>query len=353
MFAPISLPILSPALSPVLDTFRRPLRDLRVSVTDRCNFRCTYCMPKEVFGRDFAFLPPAQLLTFEEITRLARVFTDLGVEKIRLTGGEPLVRRDLETLIAMLAALPGLRDLTLTTNGSLLAKKAQALKDAGLDRVTVSLDSLDDAVFQSMNDVAFPVARVLDGIVAAQTAGLGPIKINMVVQRGVNEDSIVPMARYFHKMGHGSGCVLRFIEFMDVGATNGWQLGDVVPAAEIVRRISLELPLIPEAPNYPGEVARRFRYADGGGEIGVITSVTQPFCGDCSRARLSAEGRLYTCLFAAGGFDLRALLRGEASDAEVADKVRALWSARTDRYSEKRTEETAQRPKVEMSHIGG
>jgi len=353
MFAPISLPILSPALSPVLDTFRRPLRDLRVSVTDRCNFRCTYCMPKEVFGRDFAFLPPAQLLTFEEITRLARVFTDLGVEKIRLTGGEPLVRRDLETLIAMLAALPGLRDLTLTTNGALLAKKAQALKDAGLDRVTVSLDSLDDAVFQSMNDVAFPVARVLDGIAAAQTAGLGPIKINMVVQRGVNEDSIVPMARYFHKMGHGSGCVLRFIEFMDVGATNGWQLGDVVPAAEIVRRISLELPLIPEAPNYPGEVARRFRYADGGGEIGVITSVTQPFCGDCSRARLSAEGRLYTCLFAAGGFDLRALLRGEASDAEIADKVRALWSARTDRYSEKRTEETAQRPKVEMSHIGG
>ena len=353
MFAPISLPILSPALSPVLDTFRRPLRDLRVSVTDRCNFRCTYCMPKEVFGRDFAFLPPAQLLTFEEITRLARVFTDLGVEKIRLTGGEPLVRRDLETLIAMLAALPGLRDLTLTTNGALLAKKAQALKDAGLDRVTLSLDSLDDAVFQSMNDVAFPVARVLDGIAAAQTAGLGPIKINMVVQRGVNEDSIVPMARYFHKMGHGSGCVLRFIEFMDVGATNGWQLGDVVPAAEIVRRISLELPLIPEAPNYPGEVARRFRYADGGGEIGVITSVTQPFCGDCSRARLSAEGRLYTCLFAAGGFDLRALLRGEASDAEIADKVRALWSARTDRYSEKRTEETAQRPKVEMSHIGG
>ena len=353
MFAPISLPILSPALSPVLDTFRRPLRDLRVSVTDRCNFRCTYCMPKEVFGRDFAFLPPAQLLTFEEITRLARVFTDLGVEKIRLTGGEPLVRRDLETLIAMLAALPGLRDLTLTTNGALLAKKAQALKDAGLDRVTVSLDSLDDAVFQSMNDVAFPVARVLDGIAAAQTAGLGPIKINMVVQRGVNEDSVVPMARYFHKMGHGSGCVLRFIEFMDVGVTNGWQLGDVVPAAEIVRRISLELPLIPEAPNYPGEVARRFRYADGGGEIGVITSVTQPFCGDCSRARLSAEGRLYTCLFAAGGFDLRALLRGEASDAEIADKVRALWSARTDRYSEKRTEETAQRPKVEMSHIGG
>jgi len=345
MFAPIPLPI----LSPVLDTRRRPLRDLRVSVTDRCNFRCTYCMPKEVFGRDFAFLPPAQLLSFEEITRLARVFTGLGVEKIRLTGGEPLVRRDVESLVGMLSELPGLRDLTLTTNGALLAKKAQALKDAGLNRVTVSLDSLDDAVFQSMNDVAFPVARVLDGIAAAQAAGLGPVKINMVVQRGVNEDSVVPMARYFHN----TGCVLRFIEFMDVGATNGWHLGDVIPAAEIVRRIGLELPLIPEAPNYPGEVARRFRYADGGGEIGVITSVTQPFCGDCSRARLSAEGRLYTCLFAAGGFDLRALLRGEAPDAEIADKVRALWSARTDRYSEVRTEETARRPKVEMSHIGG
>ena len=345
MFAPIPLPI----LSPVLDTLRRPLRDLRVSVTDRCNFRCTYCMPKEVFGRDFAFLPPAQLLSFEEITRLARIFTGLGVEKIRLTGGEPLVRRDVETLVAMLSELPGLRDLTLTTNGALLAKKAQALKDAGLNRVTVSLDSLDDAVFQSMNDVAFPVARVLDGIAAAQAAGLGPVKVNMVVQRGVNEDSVVPMARHFHN----TGCVLRFIEFMDVGATNGWQLGDVIPAAEIVRRIGQELPLIPEAPNYPGEVARRFRYADGGGEIGVISSVTQPFCGDCSRARLSAEGRLYTCLFAAGGFDLRALLRGEASDSEIADKVRALWSARTDRYSEVRTEETARRPKVEMSHIGG
>ncbi len=345
MFAPIPLPV----LSPVLDALRRPLRDLRVSVTDRCNFRCTYCMPKEVFGRDFAFLPPAQLLSFEEITRLAGVFTSLGVEKIRLTGGEPLVRRDLEKLVAMLADLSGLHDLTLTTNGALLAKKAQALKDAGLSRVTVSLDSLDDSVFQAMNDMAFPVARVLDGIAAAQAAGLGPVKVNMVVQRGVNEDSIVPMARYFH----GTGCILRFIEFMDVGATNGWHLADVVPAAEIVRRIGLEMPLVPAAPNYPGEVARRFRYADGGGEIGVITSVTQPFCGDCSRARLSAEGRLYTCLFAAGGYDLRALLRGEASDAEIADKVRALWSARTDRYSEVRTEETARRPKVEMSHIGG
>jgi len=349
MFAPIPIP--------VLDTLRRPLRDLRISVTDRCNFRCTYCMPKEIFGRDFTFLPPAHLLSFEEITRLAGVFVGLGVEKIRLTGGEPLVRRDLEKLVAMLAQLSvdgavdgaGLRDLTLTTNGALLAKKAQVLKDAGLNRVTVSLDSLDDAVFQNMNDVAFPVARVLDGIAAAQAAGLGPVKINMVVQRGVNEDSIVPMARYFHK----TGCILRFIEFMDVGATNGWRLGDVIPASEIVRRIGAELPLEPVAPNYPGEVASRFRYVDGGGEIGVISSVTQPFCGDCSRARLSAEGRLYTCLFAAQGFDLRALLRGEASDAEIADKVRGLWSARTDRYSEVRTEETARRPKVEMSHIGG
>ena len=345
--------MLAPIPLPVLDSLRRPLRDLRVSVTDRCNFRCTYCMPKEVFGRDFAFLPPSHLLSFEEITRLARVFLALGVEKIRLTGGEPLVRRDLETLVAMLAQLSvdgaGLRDLTLTTNGALLAKKAQALKDAGLDRVTVSLDSLDDSVFQSMNDVAFPVARVLDGIDAAQAAGLGPVKVNMVVQRGVNEDSVVPMARRFHH----TGCILRFIEFMDVGATNGWRLGDVIPASEIVHRIGRELPLEPVAPNYPGEVASRYRYLDGGGEIGVISSVTQPFCGDCSRARLSAEGRLYTCLFAGEGFDLRALLRGEASDAEIADKVRGIWSARSDRYSEVRTEETARRPKVEMSHIGG
>jgi len=341
MFAPIPLP--------VLDLRHRPLRDLRISVTDRCNFRCTYCMPKEIFGRDFAFLPPAQLLSFEEITRLARVFVQLGVEKIRLTGGEPLVRRDVEKLVAMLAPLPGLRDLTLTTNGALLVKKAQALKDVGLNRVTVSLDSLDDAVFRAMNDVDFPVGRVLEGIDAAQAAGLGPIKVNMVVQRGVNEDSIVPMARHFHN----TGCILRFIEFMDVGATNGWRLGDVIPASEIVRRVGLELPLEPVAPNYPGEVASRYRYLDGGGEIGVISSVTQPFCGDCTRARLSAEGRLYTCLFSASGFDLRALLRGEASDAEIAEKVRGIWNARADRYSEVRTEETARRPKVEMSHIGG
>ena len=341
MFAPISLPI--------LDAYQRPLRDLRISVTDRCNFRCTYCMPKEIFGRDFAFLPPGQLLSFEEITRLAQIAVGLGVEKIRLTGGEPLIRRDIEKLVAQLASLDGLRDLTLTTNGALLVRKATLLKDAGLNRVTVSLDSLDDAVFQSMNDVAFPVERVLDGIAAASEVGLGPIKINMVVKRGVNEDSIVPMARHFH----GTNCILRFIEFMDVGATNGWQLADVVPASEIVSRISAELPLLPFAPNYPGEVAKRFRYADGGGEIGIITSVTQPFCGDCSRARLSAEGKLYTCLFGSDGFDLRALLRDGASDTEIASALRGVWSRRTDRYSELRTEETARRPKVEMSHIGG
>ena len=342
MFAPIILP--------VRDTRQRPLRDLRISVTDRCNFRCTYCMPKEIFGRDFAFLPSDQLLSFEEITRLAQIAVGLGVEKIRLTGGEPLLRRDIEKLVSQLAAMDGLRDLTLTTNGSLLVRKASALKDAGLNRVTVSLDSLDDAVFQSMNDVAFPVGRVLDGIAAASEVGLGPIKINMVVKRGVNEDSVVPMAHRFH----GTNCILRFIEFMDVGATNGWQLHDVVPASEIIRRISAELPLEPIAPNYPGEVAKRFRYLDGSlGEIGVITSVTQPFCGDCSRARLSAEGRLYTCLFAESGFDFRALLRGGASDTEIANILHGVWSRRTDRYSEARTAQTASRPKVEMSHIGG
>jgi len=336
----------------MLDTRRRPLRDLRISVTDKCSFRCTYCMPKEIFGRDFVFLPPAQILSFEEITRLTSIFLGLGVEKIRLTGGEPLLRRDIEKLVGMLSSLPGLRDLTLTTNGALLSRKADALRAAGLDRVTVSLDALDDAVFQGMNDVRFPVARVLEGIEAARAAGLGPVKVNMVVQRGVNDDQILPMARYFHS-GPGAGCILRFIEFMDVGVTNGWRLADVVPAGEIISRISAEMPLIPVAPNYPGEVARRFRYADGGGEVGVVASVTQPFCGDCSRVRLSAEGRLYTCLFAADGSDLRALLRGEASDPEIAGKLRGLWSARSDRYSEVRTEESARRPKVEMSHIGG
>ncbi len=335
--------------SSIVDLLNRPLRDLRISVTDRCNFRCTYCMPKEVFGRDFQFMPPSALLTFEEITRLARIFIELGVEKIRLTGGEPLVRRDIERLVAMLAPLPGLKDLTLTTNGSLLARKAQALKDAGLKRVTVSLDSLDDSVFKAMNDVEFPVARVLAGIDAAHAAGLGPIKVNMVVKRGVNEDSIVPMARYFK----GSGVILRFIEYMDVGSTNGWRLDDVVGAAEIVSTIAAELPLEPIDPNYKGEVARRYRYSDGVGEIGIISSVTQPFCGNCTRVRLSSEGLLYTCLFSALGRDLRAPMRAGSSDEEIAGMVGKIWRGRSDRYSEIRTEQTSHRPKVEMSHIGG
>jgi cyclic pyranopterin phosphate synthase len=333
----------------VSDALQRPLRDLRISVTDRCNFRCTYCMPKEVFGRDFHFLPASQLLTFEEITRLARLFVDHGVEKIRLTGGEPLVRRDVERLVAMLAGLDGVRDLTLTTNGSLLAKKAQALKDAGLRRVTVSLDSLDDAVFMAMNDVDFPVARVLEGIEAARAAGLAPIKINMVVKRGVNDTSVVDMARYFR----GSGHIVRFIEYMDVGTTNGWRLDDIVPAAEIVAMIHAVMPLEPVDPNYHGEVARRYRFIDGGGEIGLISSVTQPFCGGCTRARLSSEGLLYTCLFGATGHDLRALLRSGQSDEEIASFLRTVWGRRGDRYSELRARQTKPLPKVEMSHIGG
>jgi cyclic pyranopterin phosphate synthase len=329
------------------DTLGRPLRDLRISVTDRCNFRCVYCMPKEVFGRDYRFLERRELLTFEEIERLARSFVAHGVEKIRITGGEPLVRREVERLIALLSAIPGL-DLTLTTNGSLLAEKARALKDAGLRRVTVSLDSLDDEVFTGMNDVDFPVQRVLEGIDAAADAGL-PVKVNMVVKRGVNEDSVLPMARAFRERGH----ILRFIEYMDVGHSNGWRLDDVVPAAEIVAAIDAELPLETMSPNYPGEVARRWRYRDGSGEIGVIASVTQPFCGDCTRARLSAEGRLYTCLFGLRGHDLRALVRGQASDAELAEEIGRIWSRRTDRYSEIRSENTADLPKVEMSYIGG
>jgi cyclic pyranopterin phosphate synthase len=331
------------------DSLGRPVRDLRISVTDRCNFRCVYCMPREVFGRDFQFLPSRLLLTFEEITRLTRIFVDLGVEKVRLTGGEPLVRRDLESLVGMLAGIEGLRDLTLTTNGSLLARKAQALKDAGLQRITVSLDSLDDAVFRAMNDVDFPVARVLEGIEAARTAGLAPIKINMVVKRGVNEDSVVDMARHFH----ASGLILRFIEYMDVGNTNGWKMDEVVSAAEIVRMIDAELPLEPVDRTYRGEVASRYRYRDGGGEIGIIASVTRPFCQDCTRARLSSEGRLYTCLFAGQGHDLRALLRGGKTDAEIADFVAGVWRRRADRYSELRTLATVPAAKVEMSHIGG
>jgi GTP 3',8-cyclase len=331
----------------VTDTFGRPMRDLRISVTDRCNFRCVYCMPKEVFGRDYAFLDRRELLTFEEIERLSRGFVAHGVEKVRITGGEPLVRRDVERLIEQLAAIDGL-DLTLTTNGSLLPQKAQALRDAGLRRVTVSLDSLDDEVFSAMNDVDFPVERVLDGIDAAAAAGL-PVKVNMVVKRGLNEDAILPMAREFRARGH----ILRFIEYMDVGHTNGWRMDDVVPAAEIVETIGAEFPLEPLDPNYPGEVARRWRYKDGAGEIGVIASVTQPFCGDCTRARLSAEGRLYTCLFALRGHDLRALVRGGATEGELHEAIGRIWTDRADRYSELRSAQTAGLPKVEMSYIGG
>jgi len=331
-----------------LDTLGRPLHDLRISVTDRCNFRCVYCMPKEIFGKDYQFLPRAEILTFEEIERLARIFVSLGVQKIRLTGGEPLVRRDLERLVEKLAKIGDL-DLTLTTNGSLLAHKARALADAGLRRVTVSLDSLDDATFRAMNDVDFPVAKVLAGIDAARAAGLAPIKINMVTKRGVNESSIVPMARYFK----GTGMTLRFIEFMDVGSTNGWRLDEVVPAREIVAMIDREMPIEPVQAGYRGEVAARYRYRDGAGEIGVISSVTQPFCADCTRARLSADGSLYTCLFATQGHDLRALLRGGATDDEITNAIAAVWTERTDRYSDLRSEETAGLQKIEMSFIGG
>jgi cyclic pyranopterin phosphate synthase len=330
------------------DTLGRPLRDLRISVTDRCNFRCIYCMPREVFGPDYAFLSRDALLTYEEIHRLARIFTQLGIRKIRLTGGEPLVRKGLERLVGSLADLT-ISDLTLTTNGSLLAEKAQLLKDAGLQRVTVSLDSLDDDVFAAMNDAEFPVQRVLVGIEAARRVGLTPIKINMVVKKGVNEASILPMAEYFR----GTDFILRYIEYMDVGSTNGWQLEDVVPAHEIITRLNAEFPIEPIDPNYRGEVAKRWRYKDGSGEIGIIASVTQPFCGDCTRARLSAEGKLYTCLFAGDGFDLRQILRSNTSDAEILDAIASLWRKRRDRYSEIRSEETTDLPKVEMSYIGG
>jgi cyclic pyranopterin phosphate synthase len=335
-------------VEPLVDTLGRPVRDLRVSVTDRCNFRCVYCMPSEVFGRDYPFLRREELLTFEEIERVARVFATLGVEKVRITGGEPLVRRDLETLVGLLAGIDGL-DLTLTTNGALLARKAQALRDAGLGRITVSLDSLDDEVFRAMNDVDFPVTRVLEGIDAALAAGLDPVKVNVVVKRGLNEDGILPLARHFR----GTGVTLRFIEFMDVGHTNGWRLDDVVPAAEIVAAIDAELPLEPVEPAYRGEVARRWRYRDGSGEIGVISSVTQPFCGDCTRARLSADGQVYTCLFAVRGHDLRALLRDGATDEELTAAIAAIWRARADRYSELRSAATSGLEKVEMSYIGG
>jgi GTP 3',8-cyclase len=330
------------------DVFGRPLRDLRISVTDRCNFRCVYCMPKEVFGRGYRFMDRKELLTFEELERLARVFIDQGVHKLRITGGEPLLRRDLEELIARLRRIDDSVDLTLTTNGALLAAKAQALADAGLSRVTVSLDSLDDDVFRAMNDVDFPVGRVLAGIEAAAASGL-PVKVNTVVKRGLNDDSVLELARFFK----GSGHTLRFIEYMDVGATNGWRLDDVVPAADIVEAIDAELPLEPVAPAYRGEVANRWRYRDGSGEIGVIASVTQPFCGDCTRARISAEGRLYTCLFAVRGHDLRALLRSGATDDALREDIRRVWTARTDRYSELRSSRTSGLRKIEMSYIGG
>jgi len=336
-------------MTATLDQRARPLRDLRISVTDRCNFRCSYCMPKELFGRGFAFLPRSELLSFEEITRLARLFVEEGVTKVRLTGGEPLLRRDLERLVEMLAGLDGIRDIALTTNGAMLAAKARALADAGLARVSVSLDALDDEVFGAMNDVGFPVARVLAGIDAAADAGLTPVKVNMVVRRGVNDRCVLEMAERFRRSGH----VLRFIEYMDVGTTNHWTMDDVVPAAEVLRTIDASWPLQPLQPSYRGEVATRYRYRDGAGEVGLIASVTQPFCGGCTRARLSAEGKLHTCLFAAHGHDLRALLRGGASDREIARRLRSIWTNRADRYSEVRTALSARRGKVEMSYIGG
>lgn len=339
------------------DGLGRPLKDLRISVTDRCNFRCNYCMPKEVFDKDYPYLPHSALLSFEEITRLARVFAAHGVQKIRLTGGEPLLRKNIEILIGQLAELrtpDGLPlDLTLTTNGSLLERKAKALRDAGLQRVTVSLDGLDDAVFRRMNDVDFPVADVLRGIDAARSAGLGPIKVNMVVKRGTNDHEILPMARHFK----GSGIVLRFIEFMDVGATNGWRMDEVLPSTDVIQRLQQELPLVPLDPSAPGETAERWAYADGSGEIGVISSVTQAFCRDCNRARLSTEGKLYLCLFADRGYDLKTLVRGHASDEQLAGAVASIWQGRTDRYSELRAslppDLTQGKHRVEMSYIGG
>ncbi len=332
----------------LIDAHGRPLRDLRISITDRCNFRCRYCMPKEIFNREYEFLQRDLLLSFEEIGRLTRIFHDLGVDKVRITGGEPLLRRGVETLIADLAEV-GLADLTLTTNGSLLERKADALAAAGLSRVTVSLDSLDPDVFAAMNDVDFPVTDVLDGIDASVAAGLTPLKINMVVKRGVNADGVLAMAEKFR----GTGNIVRFIEFMDVGSTNGWRLDDVVPATEVLKSIAARYPLEPVDPNYAGEVASRWRYRDGQGEIGVISSVSQPFCGDCTRARLSAEGVLYTCLFAAGGIDFRAPMRSGAGDDELRTMITDLWSQRSDKYSELRSGVTVNLPKVEMSYIGG
>jgi cyclic pyranopterin phosphate synthase len=336
-----------------LDRLGRPLRDLRISVTDRCNFRCPYCMPSEVFGRDYAFLPRDEILSFEEIRRLAAVFVDLGVHKLRITGGEPTVRRGLPELVAQLAELRtpdgDQLDIALTTNGSALQRLAQPLADAGLRRVTVSLDSLDDATFRSMNGVDFPVARVLDGIAAAREAGLGPVKINVVLKRGVNDGGIVDLARWAREEGN----ILRFIEYMDVGTTNGWRLDEVVPAMEVVETIGRAWPLEAVPPQYAGEVAERWRYADGAGEIGVIASVTRPFCGDCTRARLSAEGKLYTCLFSAIGHDLRGPMRSGLSDGDLSALVTHIWAGRDDRYSELRAAATNHLPRIEMFALGG
>lgn len=332
----------------VKDTLGRPVRDLRISVTDRCNFRCVYCMPKEIFGPDYPYLDREQILTYEEIARLAKLFASLGVRKVRLTGGEPLLRREVEKLIAMLDQIPEL-EIAITTNGSTLAVMASNLRQAGLDRVTVSLDALDNDIFTTMNDVDFPVERVLEGIAAAEAEGLTPIKINMVVKRGVNEDQILPMARYFRNAGH----ILRFIEYMDVGTTNDWKMKDVVPAKEILRILQSEFELKSLDANYPGEVARRYGYVDHEGEIGMIASVTQPFCGDCTRARLSADGHLFTCLFSANGHDLKQLLRGKASDEKIRQHLISIWQGRTDRYSELRTSATQGGDKIEMSYIGG
>lgn len=336
---------------PLVDRLKRPIHDLRLSVTDRCNFRCVYCMPKEVFGPGYQFLARSELLSFEEIERVASVFAGLGVKKLRITGGEPMVRRDLEHLIALLAAIPGIQDISMTTNASLLSiARAESLKKAGLKRLNISLDALDDETFKRINDVDFPVKRVLEGIDAAIGVGFESVKVNMVVRRGYNEHSIVPMADHFR----GSPCILRFIEFMDVGNSNGWNMEEVVPAQEIIDEIHRKFPLQPVDPNYTGEVARRLRYTDGQGEIGVITSVTEPFCRDCARARLSAVGRLYTCLFASQGFDVKTLLRSGADDDALADAVAGLWRARADRYSEIRSQLTrTPSKKIEMSYIGG
>jgi cyclic pyranopterin phosphate synthase len=334
----------------VVDQFVRPVRDLRISVTDRCNFRCTYCMPAEVFGERYQFLPRHDILNYEEIVRLTKIFVKLGVSKVRITGGEPLVRRGLEQLMGMLTEVPGVDDLTMTTNGYLLAQQAQALRDAGLQRVTVSLDTLDDAIFREMNGRNFGTERVLEGIQKAEEVGFHPIKVNSVVQKGVNDHTVVDLARYCKERGY----IVRFIEYMDVGTRNGWRLEHVVPSSEIVRRISEEMPLEPMEKSYGGEVADRYRYLDGSGEIGVISSVTQPFCGDCTRVRLSPDGWVYTCLFASLGHDLKTPLRDGAADEELERQITAIWRGRTDRYSEERASMTGpQPPKVEMYHIGG